>query len=136
MAGESILIVDDNPQNLLLVEVILRGEGFDVRTAVDAEEALRVLESFSPSLILMDVQLPRMDGLELSRRIKRDPARRHITIIALTAYAMKGDEEKALAAGCETYLSKPLDIDLLVRVVVEALARRVTPQQACATSPQ
>jgi CheY-like chemotaxis protein len=133
MAHESILIVDDHPQNLRLVQVLLLGAGYDVQTAVDAEEALRVLETSSPSLILMDVQLPRMDGLELTRRIKRDGARRHITIIALTAYAMKGDEDKALAAGCEAYLSKPLDIDRLLQVVANALARRATPTPSVAS---
>src|SRR3954470_22125425 len=107
MAHECILIVDDNAPNLLLVQLILMGAGYDVRTAVDAEDALRILDSWAPSLILMDVQLPRMDGLELTRQIKQDPARRHILIIALTAYAMKGDDERALAAGCDGYLSKP-----------------------------
>jgi CheY-like chemotaxis protein len=126
MALEPILIVDDNPQNLKLAKVILAAEGYEVKTAIDAEDALRILESFTPRLILMDLQLPRMDGLELTRRLKADPARREIIIIALTAYAMKGDDEKAFAAGCDGYISKPIDIDALPRVVAEYLARRVS----------
>ena len=126
MALEPILIVDDNPQNLKLAKVILAAEGYEVKTAIDAEEALRILESFTPRLILMDLQLPRMDGLELTRRLKADPARREIIVIALTAYAMKGDDEKAFAAGCDGYISKPIDIDALPRVVAEYLARRVS----------
>lgn len=125
MAHEPVLIVDDNPQNLKLAKVILAAEGYDVKTAIDAEDALRILESFAPQLILMDLQLPRMDGLELARRLKADPTRRAIIIIALTAYAMKGDDAKAYAAGCDGYLSKPIDIDALPRVVAEHLARRV-----------
>ena len=126
MALEPVLIVDDNPQNLKLAKVILAAEGYEVRTAIDAEEALRILESFTPRLILMDLQLPRMDGLELTRRLKADPARREIIIIALTAYAMKGDDRKAFAAGCDGYISKPIDIDALPRVVAEHLARRAS----------
>jgi CheY-like chemotaxis protein len=123
MASESILVVDDNPQNLKLARVVLCAEGYDVRTAVDAEDALTLLESFTPRLILMDVQLPGMDGLELTRQLKADPARRHIVIIAVTSYAMKGDDQKAFAAGCDGYMSKPIDIDALPRVVAEHLAR-------------
>jgi CheY-like chemotaxis protein len=126
MALEPILIVDDNAQNLKLAKVILATEGYEVKTAVDAEEALRLLESSTPCLILMDIQLPRMDGLELTRRLKADPARRAFIIIALTAYAMKGDDQKAFAAGCDGYMSKPIDIDALPRVVAEYLARRVS----------
>ena len=124
MASDPVLIVDDNPQNLKLAKVILAAEGYEVKTAIDAEDALRILESFAPRLILMDLQLPRMDGLELTRRLKADPARRNVIIIALTAYAMKGDERKAFAAGCDDYMSKPIDIDALPRVVAEHLARR------------
>jgi two-component system cell cycle response regulator DivK len=110
MTDVSVLIVDDNPQNLKLVRVLLTTEGgFDVRTATNAEEALRVLSEFRPQIILMDIQLPDMDGLELTRRLKADPTRRGTVIIALTAYAMKGDEEKALHAGCDGYLTKPID---------------------------
>jgi two-component system cell cycle response regulator DivK len=125
MAREPVLIVDDNPQNLKLAKVILAMEGYEVKTAIDAEDALRILESFTPRLILMDLQLPRMDGLELTRRLKADPARREIIVIALTAYAMKGDDDKAFAAGCDGYMSKPVDIDALPRVVAEHLARPV-----------
>jgi CheY-like chemotaxis protein len=123
MAGESILIVDDNAQNLKLARVTLSLDGYDVRTAGDAEDALRVLASFTPRLILMDLQLPGMDGLRLTRQLKGDPERRRIRIVALTAYAMKGDEEKALAAGCDGYITKPIDTDNLSRVVAQHLAR-------------
>ncbi|HEY6561848.1 MAG TPA: response regulator [Polyangiaceae bacterium] len=121
MAGEPILIVDDNPQNLKLARVLLASEGYEVRTAVDAEDALRVLASFSPELILMDLQLPGMDGLALTRRLKEDPARRHIVIVALTAYAMKGDEAKAIAAGCDGYVTKPIDTDAFPQLVRDYL---------------
>ena len=123
MASEPILIVDDNPQNLKLAKVILCGEGYEVKTAIDAEDALSILKGFTPRLILMDVQLPGMDGLELTRQLKADPARRDIIIIAVTSYAMKGDDHKAFAAGCDGYMSKPIDIDDLPRVVAEHLGR-------------
>ena len=123
MAHEPILIVDDNPQNLKLAKVILCAEGYDVKTAIDAEDALTVLRGFTPRLILVDVQLPGMDGLELTRQLKTDPARRDIVIIAVTSYAMKGDDQKAFAAGCDGYMSKPIDIDALPRVVAEHIAR-------------
>ena len=109
MSGEPILIVDDNPANLKLARVLLSAEGFQVRTATAAEEALDMLEGFRPRLILMDIQLPGMDGLELTRRLKGDPRMREIVILALTAYAMKGDRERFLAAGCDGYIAKPID---------------------------
>jgi two-component system cell cycle response regulator DivK len=124
MAGESILVVDDNAQNLKLARVMLRAEGYDVRTAADAEEALELLAGYTPQLILMDIQLPGMDGLELTRRLKADPARRDIFVIALTAYAMKGDHERALAAGCDGYLAKPIDTDALASKVGAMLSGR------------
>jgi CheY-like chemotaxis protein len=88
VAGEPILIVDDNVQNLKLARVILANEGYDVRTAADAEEALALLRTFRPHVILMDLQLPGMDGLQLTRQLKGDGATRGIRIIALTASAM------------------------------------------------
>ena len=117
MAGEPILIIDDNVQNLKLARVILANEGYDVRTAADAEEALALLRTFRPHVILMDLQLPGMDGLQLTRQLKGDGATRGIRIIALTAYAMKGDEEKAFAAGCDGYVSKPIDTERLPEIV-------------------
>lgn len=122
MAGETILIVDDNAANLKLARVLLEGEGYAVKTAADAEHALHLLRSFRPRLILMDIQLPGMDGLELTRRLKADVATRDIVVLALTAYAMKGDEEKARAAGCDGYVAKPIDVDSLPGVIAEHLA--------------
>jgi len=122
VTGEPILIVDDNPANLKLVRVLLRSEGYEVRVAVDAEEALTVLRGFRPRLILMDLQLPGMDGLTLTRRLKADPATDEIAVLALTAYAMKGDEEKAMQAGCDGYITKPIDTRTLPLVVARFLA--------------
>jgi two-component system, cell cycle response regulator DivK len=125
MAGEPILIVDDNPANLKLARVLLAGEGYEVRVAVDAEEALALLASFQPRLVLMDLQLPGMDGLSLTRRLKDDPATRDVAILALTAYAMKGDEAKALRAGCDGYVTKPIDTRTLPLVIARLLGARV-----------
>ena len=122
MAGEPILVVDDNPANLKLARVLLSADGFVVQTAADAEEAMRLLEGFRPAVILMDIQLPGMDGLELTRRLKADPATAGIRIVALTAYAMKGDDEKARAAGCDGYIAKPIDPDTLGATVARLIA--------------
>jgi len=121
MAGEPILIVDDNAQNLKLARVILSSEGYEVQTAVDAEDALTILESFAPRVILMDLQLPRMDGLARTRHLKSDPRHRDIVIIAVTAYAMKGDDDKALEAGCDDYMSKPIDAQALSAMIARHL---------------
>ncbi len=123
MAGESILIVDDNPMNLKLIRVLLSGEGYDVRVAGDATEALAVLKAFTPRLILMDIQLPGIDGLELTRRLKASPATRDVVILALTAYAMKGDAERMVEAGCDGYIAKPID----TREFPGTLARYLRP---------
>lgn len=121
MAGEAILIVDDNAINLKLVRVLLVREGYNVRTAGDAEEALEILKDFSPELILMDIQLPGIDGLELTRRLKSEPRTQPITIVALTAYAMKGDHQKVLEAGCDGYIPKPVDTRSLPGLIVHYL---------------
>ena len=121
MPREPILAVDDTPANLRLVRVLLTQEGYEVRTATDAEEALALLETFHPRLVLMDVQLPGMDGLTLTRRLKADPATRDIVVVALTSYAMKGDAERALAAGCDGYVSKPIDTRSLPGVIARFL---------------
>jgi CheY-like chemotaxis protein len=110
MAAKSILVVDDNPDNLKLILVLLS-------TASDALQALRILDQRQPDLILLDLQLPGMDGLELTRRLKAQPSTSAIPIVAVTAYAMKGDEQKARDAGCDGYLVKPVDKRLLRSLV-------------------
>jgi CheY-like chemotaxis protein len=122
--GERILIVDDNLMNLKLVRVLLVAEGYSVRTAINAEEALLAVDSFKPRLILMDIQLPGMNGLELTRLLKAAPATRGAIIVAVTAYAMKGDEERALAAGYDGYLSKPIDTRALPALIADFLGAR------------
>jgi CheY-like chemotaxis protein len=122
MAGELILIVDDNLVNLKLIRVLLAGEGYQVRAAIDAEDAITQLKTFDPRLILMDIQLPGMDGLTLSRKLKANPKTKEIIILALTAYAMKGDEQKAHEAGCDGYITKPIDTRTLPGVLARYLA--------------
>lgn len=123
MNSRSILVVDDNESNLKLMKAVLGSDDYVVKTALDAEEAMKVLETFEPRLILMDIQLPGMDGLAFTRLLKRDPARRQITILALTAYAMKGDEDKAIAAGCDGYITKPIDTRALIKLIDTHLDR-------------
>jgi CheY-like chemotaxis protein len=123
MSGERILIVDDNPTNLKLVAYLVRSKGYEVVTAPDAEAALASIRAQPPVLILMDVQLPGIDGLELTRRLKADPATAGILIVAVTAYAMKGDQDKALAAGCDGYVTKPIDTRALPETIANLLAR-------------
>ena len=121
MAGEPILIVEDNPVNLKLTKVLLVKEGYEVKTAGNAEDALTVLAGFKPKLILMDLQLPGMDGLTLTRKLKGQPETKDIQIVALTAYAMKGDDEKAREAGCRGYITKPIDTQAFPKQIAEYL---------------
>lgn len=109
MKHASILLVEDNASNSKLARILLEREGHEVRTAADADEALAVLQRFAPQLILMDIQLPGMDGLTLTRKLKADARTRDIPVVAMTAYAMKGDESRALEAGCQGYITKPID---------------------------
>lgn len=104
-----ILVVDDHPINLKLVCDLLRWEGFEVTPAKDALSALAAIAAKRPNLILLDLQMPGIDGYELARRLKKGAATRSIPIVALTAFAMKGDSEKAREAGCDVYLTKPVD---------------------------
>lgn len=121
MSSKSILIIEDNPINLKLVYIVLSKEGYLLKTATHAEEALMVLKTFHPRLIVMDLQLPGMDGFQLTKMLKQDPRTRDIIIVALTAYAMKGDEERALRAGCDDYLAKPVDIHFLTKTLARYL---------------
>jgi CheY-like chemotaxis protein len=122
MPGELILIVDDNPGNMKLVSYLLEKRGYDVLTATGADEAIQLLETRHPRLILMDLQMPGIDGFELTRRFKADPKTRDIVIVAVTAYAMKGDEQKALEAGCDGYVTKPIDTRTLPALIAAHLA--------------
>jgi CheY-like chemotaxis protein len=110
MNAPRILVVDDNAMNIDLVSFLLAADAMEVESAVDATQASALIAAQHPDLILMDIQLPGVDGLELTRRLKADPATRHIVVVALTAYAMKGDEERMRAAGCDGYIAKPIEV--------------------------
>lgn len=122
--GERVLIVDDNPTNLKLVAYLVKAHGYEVDTAADADSAVAAIRASKPRVILMDIQLPGIDGLELTRRLKADPETKDIAIIAVTAYAMKGDEDKALAAGCDDYVTKPIDTRALPQVIARHVQNR------------
>jgi two-component system cell cycle response regulator DivK len=123
VSSNSVLIVDDTPVNLKLVRVLLSRQGFEVRTASTAEEALEMAQSFRPRLVLADIQLPGMDGLEMTRRLKAAPETHDTVVLALTAFAMKGDEEKAFAAGCDGYITKPIDTRTFPSLIREYMSK-------------
>jgi two-component system cell cycle response regulator DivK len=118
------LIVDDAPLNLKLLSVVLSGNGYEVRTAASAEDALEMLDGYLPKLLIVDIRLPGMDGLTLVRKLRTQPRFGSLVIVAVTASAMKGDEEVALAAGCDSYITKPVDTRTLPAHLAECLARR------------
>jgi CheY-like chemotaxis protein len=109
VAGECILVIDDNEMNLKLLRWLLEKHGYAVRTAGDARSARESVRALRPQLVLMDIQLPDVDGLQLTREFKADPALKDVPIVAVTSYAMKGDREKSLQAGCDGYITKPID---------------------------
>lgn len=113
----SILVIEDQKLNRKVVRIVLQSKGYEIIEAVNADEALACLEAYSPSLILMDIALPGQSGEELTRRIKTHPDWQAIPIIALTAAAMSGDRERILTAGCDDYLSKPINTQVLVERV-------------------
>ena len=117
MKTPRILIVDDNAMNVDLVSFLLSADSMQVESAADAQQASARIAAQPPDLILMDIQMPGVDGLELTRRLKADPATRRIVIVALTAYAMKGDEARMLAAGCDGYIAKPVEVASFTRQV-------------------
>jgi len=123
-AGRKILIVDDNLDNRELVVKILKRHGYTTCEAVDGEDALIQAAAEQPDLILMDIALPKMDGLEATRRLHATPEFRDTPIIALTAHAMRGDREKALAAGCCDYISKPINVHELPTQIARNLNGR------------
>ena len=109
MPSGSILVVDDNEANLKLLRWLLEKKGYEVRTACDAKTARESIRAARPDLVLMDIQLPDVDGLQLTREFKADPALRDIPVVAVTSYAMKGDQQKTIDAGCDGYITKPID---------------------------
>jgi len=117
-----ILIVDDNPTNLKLAARILKYEGYDIDVAEDAERAMEVISESLPQLILMDIALPGMDGLTLTRLLKDAERTKHIPIVALTAFAMRGDDKRAFDAGCDGYITKPIDTRKFPAQVAEYLS--------------
>ena len=116
-----ILVVDDNLDSRELVLKVLKKEGLKLYEAVDGQDALDKVEEWHPDLILMDISLPKIDGYEVTRRLKKDSRFSSIPVIALTAHAMKGDREKALAAGCDGYISKPINIHSLYGLIASFL---------------
>lgn len=117
-----ILVVEDNPDNMFLTVMLLQSAGHTVLSATDAEAGLTLARAELPDLILMDVQLPDMDGLEATALLKRSEATRAIPVIALTALAMKGDEERIRAAGCDGYIAKPMGAKLFLATIAIHLA--------------
>lgn len=122
--NERILIVEDNPASMRLLEMTLKAKGYRLLKATDGQEALDVAMRERPDLIIMDIQLPKINGLEVTRKLRGTPALSHTPIIAVTAYAMKGDKERAIEAGCDAYLAKPIDTRQLPDVVAEMLRER------------
>lgn len=120
----TILYVEDNPDNRMLVRRILVSQDYSLLEAIDGSDALNVLKNERPDLILMDINMPDMDGYTLTAKIKAMPGFERVPILAITANVMRGDKEKTLEAGCDGYIQKPLDIDQLIREVERFLLRR------------
>lgn len=124
MAHERILLVEDNPMNRRVAQFLLKAQGYVVYEARDGQEALEMAKTHAPDLILMDLQLPGLDGFETTRKLKQDTATAAIPVVALTAYAMSGDAERALEAGCNGYITKPIDPDDFPKTVASFLQER------------
>ncbi len=117
MANKTVLVVEDNELNMKLVRSLLQIRNYGVLEAVDAETGIQLTRKHRPDLVLMDVQLPGIDGLKATQIIKEDPALKDIPVVALTSYAMQGDEEKAVKAGCTGYITKPLDTKAFLETI-------------------
>jgi two-component system, cell cycle response regulator DivK len=121
MMLRKILVVEDNDKNRKLVRIILEANNYEVIETTTGEEALRYLQDTKPDLILLDIQLPHMDGLALTREIRNQEENKNIPIIAVTAYAMRGDKERIIEAGCDDYISKPIDTRQLPVIVADMI---------------
>jgi len=121
---ERVLIVEDDPGNMRVLEMTLRSKGYTLLKATDGGEALDMAVREQPDLIIMDIRLPKKNGLAVTRKLRATPEFRHTPIIAITAYAMKGDRERAIEAGCDAYLSKPINIRELPGMITAMLLQR------------
>ena len=117
MSDKNVMVVEDNEKNRKLMRVVLKAKGYNIIEAATGEEALNLLKNQKPDIILMDIQLPGIDGLTLIKQIKASVITKDIPIIAVTAYAMKGDEQKILDTGCNAYISKPINTQELPLIV-------------------
>jgi len=122
--NERILIVEDSPLNMRLMEMTLEAKKYTLLEATDGEEALDMATRERPDLIIMDIQLPKLNGLEVTRKLRDTVACSHIPIIAITAFAMKGDKERAIEAGCDAYLTKPINTRQLPGMIAEMLLQQ------------
>jgi CheY-like chemotaxis protein len=123
MKSACLVVIDDHPTNLKLVRAVLEEAGYEIFPAADAAEGRRLIAQHRPDLLLLDLAMPGMDGFALARLLRADPATAHLPIVALTASAMKGDEEKARSAGCDGYITKPIDSRALPGQIAGYLAR-------------
>ena len=123
-----ITIIDDELKNIELLRDLLQVSGYSTNEATNGKEGVELAKTSKPDLILIDIQMPEMDGLEATRILKTDATTRNIPVLALTSYAMKGDKERILAAGCDGYLAKPLNIKELLKIVAEYLSGEGTAQ--------
>ena len=128
MSPHRILIVDDHVTNIELTRFVLEADGLQVDAVLNARQALEQIRRQPPDLVLMDIQMPGIDGLDLTRRLKADPATRSIGVVAFTAYAMKGDETRLRSAGCDGYLAKPINVALFADQVRALLAAGAQPR--------
>ena len=119
--SKTILIVEDNELNMKLFNDLLQAHGYDTLQTKDGREAVSLIEAHRPDLILMDIQLPKISGLEITRQIKEQDALKHIPVIAVTAFAMKGDEEKIMEGGCDGYIAKPISVPIFLETVAGVL---------------
>ena len=119
---KTVLIVEDNELNMKLFNDLLEVHGYATLQSREGEEALRLARRHKPDLIIMDIQLPEVSGLEVTKRLKADKDLRDIPVVAVTAFAMKGDEEKIRAGGCEAYLAKPISVNVFIETVRKYIA--------------
>lgn len=137
MAGDNppILYIEDNFENRVLVRRILQAEGYEVLEADSAQSGLRIAQEQKPALIMVDINMPELDGLTLTSMMKADRSLSHIPIVAITANVMRGDRERTLAAGCDGYIQKPIDVDLFPQQVHQFLELTHRDSQAEGASP-